>query len=270
MPHDAFMSWGWRIPFLLSVVMIAIGFYAQAKLEESPAFAQLKTTATPTVKRSPALQVLRSHPKQIILGGTAFAAYIAYFYVLVSYVVQYATSVLKVSQTLVLAAVLIGAVAQIVSVMVAAHLSDRFGRRKVFIAGVVLLAVWAFPCFLLIDTATAAGIFTALIVGQVFMGVSYGPQAALFAELFTVGVRYSGASMAYQLGAIIGGAFTPVIAAALFAATKTSMSVSVYLFAMSLLSLVGILLIKETLGSDVDRKAAHEAEDNRELSTALD
>ena len=90
MPHDAFMSWGWRIPFLLSVVMIAIGFYAQAKLEESPAFAQLKTTATPTVKRSPALQVLRSHPKQIILGGTAFAAYIAYFYVLVSYVVQLA------------------------------------------------------------------------------------------------------------------------------------------------------------------------------------
>lgn len=269
MPHDAFMAWGWRIPFLLSVVMIAIGFYAQARLEESPAFAQLKTTS-PANKRSPALQVLRSNPKQIILGGAAFAAYIAYFYVLVSYVVQYATSVLKVSQTMVLGGVLAGAALQIVSIMIAAHLSDRFGRRNVFIAGVVLLALWAFPCFLLIDTATAPGIFTALIVGQVFMGVSYGPQAALFAEMFKVGVRYSGASMAYQVGAIIGGAFAPVIAAALFAATKTSLSVSAYLLAISLLSLVAILLIKETLGTNVDEKTAPAAENNRKFSTALD
>lgn len=266
---EAFLAWGWRVPFLVSVVLIGIGLVAQLRLEESPAFKKAVTQvgAGQPKTKSPALAVLRSNPKQIGLAGGAFAAYIAYFYVLVSFVVQYATINVGVSKNLVLTAVMVGAAAQVISVMLAAAASDRFGRRNVFTFGVMLLAVWALPCFLLIDTGTGWGIFMALIVGQVFMGVSYGPQAALFSELFSTAVRYSGASLGYQFGAIIGGAFAPIIATALFEVTGTSLSISAYLIGISALSLLCILLIKET--RDVDLHAFSSIATNEERFSSV-
>jgi MFS family permease len=258
LPNEAFLAWGWRVPFLLSVALIGVGLYVQLRLHESPIFERVKETRTEA--RSPALDVMRTNPKQILLAGGAFAAYIAYFYVLVSYVVQYGTTALGLPRSIMLAGVLMGAVVQLGSVMASAALSDRVGRRKVYVAGVLLLAAWAFPCFLLIDTGTALGVWTALIVGQLVMGVSYGPQAALFAEMFGTRVRYSGASMGYQVGAIIGGAFAPIIAASLFAATGTSLSVSAYLFAISVVSLVSILLISETFETDLAQARPEERE----------
>jgi metabolite-proton symporter len=255
---DAFMQWGWRVPFLVSVVLIGIALFVQLRLEDTVEFLELqrsagakrRTAATPA-PRSPVLEALRTHPKQIALAAGAFLAVQVPFYILIAFVIAYGTGAAgpAVSRNTMLVAVLVGAVAMIPSLLLSAAWSDRYGRRGIYMAGAALLAVWSFAVFPLIDTGSFLWICVSLAVGQVFVAMMYGPQAAFVAEMFTTDVRYSGASLGYQLGAIIGGGFAPIIATALLAEYQDTVGISIYMAIACAITLWSTWLLGETAGA---------------------
>jgi len=239
----ALQAWAWRLPFLFSVVLIGIGAYVNLRLEETPAFEQVQKQPQ-SVHASPILQALREHPRIILLAAGAFVAVNSLFYIFITYIVAYATKTLGMPKTTVLAAVMVSAVVQSPALVMAADVSDRVGRHRVFLWGAALLGVWSLVFFPLVDTGSFWGILVALTVGQGFLSLMYGPQAALFGELFPVEIRYSGASLGYQIGAIFGGAFAPLIAASLLAATGSSMAIGVYMSLMCVITFVSILMLR--------------------------
>jgi MFS family permease len=201
MGEAAFAAWGWRIPFLLSVVLIGVALYIQLRLEDTPAFRQLEERqheGEESESGSPVLEVLRDHPKQVLLAGGAFFVVSGAYYVMITGMLDYGTRILGVSQNIMLAAVLISSFAQIYFLTGWSALSDRLGRRPVYLAGAALLGLWAFPMVWLVNTKSAFLITLALFIGQMFLSMMYGPQAALFSEMFSARVRYSGASIGYQ------------------------------------------------------------------------
>lgn len=252
---EAFMSWGWRIPFLSSVVLIGLSLYVQLRLEDTPAFRALKTDAASPPRapdapqpRSPVVEALRRYPKQIVLAAGAFLAVQVTFYILITFVIAYGSNEagLGLPRTTMLSAVLISSCMQIPVLFYAAVLSDRYGRRGVYMLGAALLGAWGFVLFPLIDTGSFALITLAVVVGQILVGMMYGPQAALLAELFSTEVRYSGASMGYQLGAILGGGMAPIIATAILAAYGKTLGISIYIAMACALTLVSVYLLSET------------------------
>lgn len=243
-----FAAWGWRIPFLLSVILIGVGLYVQLRLEETVAFEQVQ--ASQAVAPIPILDALRTYPKEILLAAGAFIVINGTFYILVTYVIAYGVTVQKISESTMLIGVLLSAVIQLVAIPGFAALSDKIGRRGLYMAGAVLLGLWGFPLFWLINSRVVVLIWIALIVGQTFLSMMYGPQAAFYAELFSARLRYSGASLGYQIGALFGGGLATIIAAALFAATKNSLSISVYIAVMGLISFVSVFLLTETYQRD--------------------
>lgn len=255
---DVFMQWGWRVPFLLSVVLIGIALFVQLRLEDTVEFLQLqrtgatrrKTAATPA-PRSPVLEALRTHPKQIALAAGAFLAVQIPFYILIAFVIAYGTGAAGpgVSRNTMLSAVLVGAIAMIPSLILAAAWSDRHGRRGVYMTGAVLLAAWSFAIFPLIDTGSLVWICVSLAVGQVFVAMMYGPQAAFVTEMFSTAVRYSGASLGYQLGAILGGGFAPIIATALLTEYHSTIGISIYMAIACAITLWSTWLLGETAGA---------------------
>jgi metabolite-proton symporter len=245
-PAD-FMSWGWRVPFLLSLLLIGVGIYVQLNLEESAEFERAAEVAAEegAVKtRSPILRVLASHPKEIALAGGAFVANNTCFYIAITYAVAYGATTLHLSRNLMLSGVLIGSVFMIPTLLLCGAISDRWGRRRPFMWGAALTAVWAFAFFPLIETGSPWAITAAIAVELIFISMMYGPQAALFAELFPVEVRYSGASLGYQLGAVFGGGFAPIIATALYERFHASLPVATYLSIMCLISLGCTAMLK--------------------------
>ena len=240
---EALQEWAWRLPFLFSVVLIGIGAYVNLRLEETPAFEQAQRQAPPA-RGSPILRALREHPRIILLAAGAFVAVNSIFYIFITYIVAYGTKTLGLPKTTVLGAVMISAVVQSPMLVIAADISDRVGRHRVFLWGAGLLGVWSLVFFPLVDTGSFLGIVVALTIGQAFLSLMYGPQAALFGELFPVEIRYSGASLGYQIGAIFGGAFAPLIAAFLLAATGNSMAIGVYMSLMCAVSFISILLLR--------------------------
>jgi MFS family permease len=268
LPEAAFMSWGWRVPFLLSVVLVGVALFVQLRLEETAAFRRLRALsegrggqqgapAKRAASRSPVLSVLASHPRQIVLAAGAFIATQVTFYILVAFVIAYGASRpgLHIPRDTMLSAVLIGAVAQAPAVVLSGALSDRYGRRGIFMLGAGLLGLWAFAIFPLIDTGQFLWISTAIGVAQVLVAMMYGPQAAFFAELFSTEVRYSGASLGYQLGAILGGAVAPLVATILLARFGSGLAVSVYIAAACALSLLSVFLLTETHRNVLDPKS---------------
>ncbi|MEZ5558022.1 MAG: MFS transporter [Pseudomonadales bacterium] len=260
MPADAFQAWGWRVPFLLSVLLIGLSMYVQLKLEDTPAFRDLQARA-PTVRlsaeetlkiaaarQSPVLEVLVTYPREIVLAAGAFLAVQVTFYILITFVIAYGSNPvgLGLPRPTMLAAVLISSVAQIPAVFLASIYSDRRGRRGVYMLGAALLGLWAFAIFPLIDTGSFLLITLALCVGQLLVGMMYGPQAALLAELFSTHVRYSGASLGYQLGAILGGALSPMVATALLAWFDSTLGIAVYIAVACTLTLISVALLSET------------------------
>ncbi len=240
---EALQAWAWRLPFLFSVVLIGIGVYVNLRLEETPAFEQAQKKAAPA-QGSPILQALREHPRTIMLAAGAFVSVNSLFYIFITYIVAYATRTLGMPKSTVLMAVMVSAVVQSPTLVFAADLSDRVGRHRVFLWGAALLGLWSLVFFPLVDRATFGSVLVALTVGQAFLSLMYGPQAALFGELFPVEIRYSGASLGYQIGAIFGGAFAPLIAAGLLASTGSSMAIGVYMSLMCVITFVSILLLR--------------------------
>jgi metabolite-proton symporter len=241
---EQFASWGWRLPFLFSIVLVGVGLFIRLRIEESPVFRALKTEQVRA--RLPMIDVLRERPRELLIASVSFIANTAIGYVFLAYLLSYGTSVLGVSRTTMLLVVIVGSVSWLLSIIISARWSDRVGRKPVYVFGSVLLVVWPVPFFLLIDTRSAALMVLAVIVLTIGLGASYGPQSALFAEMFEARYRYSGASFSYAVGAVLGGGFAPLVATALQSSTGTSLSVSAYMVVTGLISLAAVLAIRET------------------------
>jgi MFS family permease len=237
-----FLSWGWRIGFVASVGLIVIGLIIHLSIAEPDAPAE--ANAVPAGRRrSPLLEVIFGHWRVVLLAGGAFVANNVSFYVAITYAIAYGSTTVGIDRNLLLFSVLAGSALMIPVLLICGAASDRFGRLSIFLCGAFLSGVWAFAVFPLIEMATPLTIFVAITVQLLFVSMMYGPQAALFAELFPKSVRYSGASLGYQIGAVVGGGFAPIIATALFARYQSSLPIAVYLSAMCALSFVSVLLL---------------------------
>jgi len=239
-----FLAWGWRVGFLISVGLVFIGLYIHwnvAEPEGEPA--PLNKPSEPPTKSSPLSKVLREHGGVVLLAGGAFVANNVCFYIAITYAVAYGTATVGIAREVLLFAVMIGSAAMIPTLILCGALSDRFGRRGIFLLGAILSGLWAFAVFPMIESGSPFAITTAITLALIFVSLMYGPQAALFAELFPKEVRYSGASLGYQIGTLAGGGFAPIIATALFARYQSSAPISIYLCAMCAVSLVSILLL---------------------------
>ena len=256
MSDEAFMDWGWRLPFIASIVLIGISMYIQLKIEDTEAFRSLSDAQSATdkpaetVKRSPVIEAIRKYPKRIMLAAGAFLSVQVTFYILIAFVISYGMQSpdLMLSKDLMLTAVLVAAAIMVPTQFYFSGLSDRIGRKNVYRWGAILTGAWGFALFPLIDTGNPLFICLAITVGLLFLGMQYGPQAAYFTELFSTEVRYSGASLGYQLGAIIGGALAPTIAVLLWDSFGI-FYVSVYIAIAALLTLWSLSHLEETKGS---------------------
>ena len=256
MSDEAFMDWGWRLPFIASIVLIGISMYIQLKIEDTQAFQSLSSAQSATdkpaetVKRSPVIEAIRKYPKRIMLAAGAFLSVQVTFYILIAFVISYGMKSpnLMLSKDLMLTAVLVAAAIMVPTQFYFSGLSDRIGRKNVYRWGAILTGAWGFALFPLIDTGNPLLICLAITVGLLFLGMQYGPQAAYFTELFSTEVRYSGASLGYQLGAIIGGALAPTIAVLLWSSFGI-FYVSVYIAIAALLTLWSLSHLEETKGS---------------------
>ncbi|WP_314507771.1 MFS transporter [uncultured Microbacterium sp.] len=249
-PGDAFLAWGWRVPFLLSIVLILIGYYVRRRVEESPVFTELAERKE--VTRTPIVQLFRKHALLVLIAAVVFAGNNAVGYMTTGgYIQNYSTNPegpVGLEREPVLWAVAASAVVWLLSTFFAGWISDRIGRRTTYIIGWILQLIGVFTLFPLVNTGDIWLLFAGLGILTIGLGFTYGPQAALYSELFPASIRFSGVSISYAIGAILGGAFAPTIAAALVAATGTTMSVAFYLAGMTLLGLTATLLLRDRSG----------------------
>ena len=249
--EESFYSWGWRIPFLASAILIAISMYIQLNLEDTKAFKELEAMReshennNEAVQRSPILEAIKKYPNRIALAAGAFLSIQVTFYILIAFLLAYGVSSTEISRDDMLAAVLIASAIMVPSQFISSSYSDRNGRKGIFIAGAIFTGLWAFAIFPLVDTGNFWLIVLAITLGLIFVGMMYGPQAAFFTELFSTEVRYSGATLGYQFGAILGGAFAPSIAAFLWN-NYGIFWVSVYIAFASMLTLFSVMALTET------------------------
>jgi MHS family shikimate/dehydroshikimate transporter-like MFS transporter len=262
MSESAFMSWGWRVPFLASAILVITGLVIRLKLMESPAFERVKETKTEAKK--PIVDVVRKYPRDVLTAMGMRVAENGAFYVLTVFTLAYGEDELGLDKDTMLNGVIIAAAIGLVTVPLWGALSDRVGRKPLYLAGAVVTTLWAFPLFGLMDTKSPALIALAIVVGvNIGHDLMYGPQGAYFSELFGTRVRYSGASLGYQLASVFAGGFAPLIATALLAAGGSSL-VALYVVGMGLISVVATLLARETRGVDFDRDEEPELELVRE------
>jgi MFS family permease len=268
MSPDAFMAFGWRIPFLFSIVLVGLGLFIHLRVEDTAAFRRLQQSKPSSVEQpagslldtpvcaakakrapaSPVLEAFRLYPTLIFVAAGAFVAPNMAFYILNTYVVAYGTSAtgLHLPRSTMLAANLLASAPMPAVMVLAGAFSDRYGRRRIFMTGVALMGIWAFILFPLIERRSLLWITVAILVGACLTTLTYGPMAAMFAELFNTSVRYSAASLAYQIGAIVGGGLAPVIATGLYARYHSNIWVSVYIAGACAVSLVCVSILKET------------------------
>ncbi len=261
--EDQFLSWGWRVPFVASLVLIAVGLFVRLRLLESPAFQRVKETATQAPM--PILDVLRKYPKEVLLAMGMRIAENGTFYILTVFSLVYGAEHLGVSRNTVLWGVTIAAAIGLLAIPVYGALSDRVGRRPLYLGGAVFSLLFAFPFFWLMNTKETLLIWLAVILGvNVGHDLMYGPQAAYFSELFGTRVRYSGASLGYQLASVLAGGLAPLLAAALLKAAGYG-AVAAYMALMAVITIVATWLASETYQHDIhadyeaDRDLAAEA-----------
>ena len=245
-----FLDWGWRIPFLLSAVLVVVGFYIRNRVPESPLFEEAREEQAEAPK-IPAIDVFRERPMALVLGAGLRVGENISYYILTVFSLSYLVDVADETRSLALNALLIGAAIQYFAIPFFAHLSDRIGRRPVYAFGGLGLAAWSFALFPLLGSGENLSIMIALVVGLVLHGAMYGPQAAFIAELFPTRIRYSGVSLAYQLTSIVAGSLAPIIALWLYREYQSALPVAIYVGASCAISGVSALLARETKGIDL-------------------
>ena len=240
---DGFLTWGWRVPFLLSIILIGVGLWIRLGIEESPTFKTM--SANNTIEKTPALTVMRRYPKEILLSALARMGEQAPFYIFTAFVFSYGVGTLHLSRNLLLAAVMAASVLSMVTVPLAGHLSDRFGRRRTYILGAVLTGLFGFAYVALLNTMSPVLVFIAIVASLVPHDIMYGPQAALIAECFPGRLRYSGASIGYQLASVIAGGPAPLIVAWLLAEYKSGWVIAGFILTCALISVVATALMPD-------------------------
>jgi metabolite-proton symporter len=256
-----FLVWGWRIPFLLSIVLVAIGLYIRLNILETPVFRRL--VSENKIERTPMLEVIKRQPRDILLSALARMGEQAPFYLYTAFVFTYGTKVLGASRELLLTAVLTGSVLSFFTIPFSGYLSDRIGRKRMYMIGAAGTGVFGFIYFALLNTASPGWIFLAIILSLVPHNMMYGPQAALIAESFTGRLRYSGASLGYQLASVIAGGPAPLIAAWLFAQYGSGYAIAAYILLCAILSLISTAMLKDYTNQDISQEY-----DNRSMQSS--
>jgi MFS family permease len=249
MSGDAFLSWGWRIPFALSIVLVGIGLWIRLRILETPVFGRL--VAERKIERTPIIEVCKKQPGTILLTALARLSEQAPFYVFTAFIFAYGTGVLHVSRDLLLTAVLCATLLSAVTIPLSGHISDRIGRKKMYMIGCATMGIFGFIYFGLIDTGLPLLIFIAIVASLIPHAMQYGPQAALIAESFTPRLRYSGSSIGCQLASIIAGGPAPLIATALFASYKSGAPIAIYILICSIISIIATAFLKDYTGRDI-------------------
>lgn len=251
-PEEQFLAWAWRVPFLLSVVLVGVGLFIRIKIAESPAFEKIKKSKTES--KMPIIEAIKKHPKNMLLAmGVRFAEN-GLFYIYATFVFAYATNVLKLPRPMILTAVTIAAIVEVFTIPFFGFLSDKIGRRPVYMFGAVFSGIWAFPFFWIMGFKepglATLGVTVGLAVGHAAM---YGPQASFLSEMFSARVRYSGASLGYQLASIFAGALTPMVSASLLAWYEgVFWPVAIYMMVLALITVVSLYFSAETYKDTIE------------------
>jgi MFS family permease len=246
---EDFLAWGWRIPFLLSLALVIVGFIVRSRLQDAPEFEQLKRNRE--VSTVPFAELLWRQPLTLILASLASIAPPAVGYTVIVYMLSYGTTVVGFERPTLLTLILLSTIVWIATIAASAVLSDMFGAKRVFTIGALTSVVWPLPMFALVDTANAGLALLAFCVAAIVQGIMAGAQGGLFTEIFELRTRYSGISIAYQVGGMIGGAVTPLAATWLFATWDSSMAVALYVTALCLVSLVSAIFLRTSVQAAV-------------------
>ncbi|MEM5439539.1 MFS transporter [Paraburkholderia diazotrophica] len=252
MSGNAFLTWGWRVPFFLSIVLVAIGLYIRLNILETPIFAKLLSEQK--IEKAPMLEVLRKQPKDIFLSAFARMAEQAPFYIFTAFVFTYGVRTLGATRDLLLTAVLVASVLEFFTIPFFGHVSDLIGRRRMYMIGAAAAGIFGFVYFAMVDTKDPVWIFAAIVLSLVPHSMMYGPQAALIAESFTGRLRYSGASLGYQLASVIAGGPAPLIATALFAYYHSGYAIAGYILVCAVFSLAASWRMGDYTNKDISRE----------------
>ena len=251
---DQFLVWGWRIPFMLSIVMVGVGLYIRLGILETPAFQRIVDEQR--VERVPVIEVLKRQPKEVILSALARTGEQAPAYIYLAFIFAYGTQILHQSRDFLLSALITAGVISLFTIPIAGALSDRFGRKRIYLIGSVLTGIFGFVYFAMLDTMVPGWIFLAIVLSFVPHDLMYGPQGALIAECFTPRLRYSGASIGYQLASITAGGPAPLIATALLAAFGSGYVIAAYIAICAIVSIVATLFMPDHTNRDISQEHA--------------
>jgi metabolite-proton symporter len=249
---DQFETWGWRVPFLLSIVLVGVGLWIRLGILETPVFRKL--AESDRIEKAPIVEVIRKQPREIILSALLRMAEQAPFYIFTAFIFSYAVGTLKMSRDFILFAVMAAACVSFVTIPLSGHISDRIGRIRMYLIGAVAVGVFGFAYFAMLDTAAPWLVFAAIVLSLIPHDMQYGPQAALIAEAFTPRLRYSGSSLGYQLASVIAGGPAPLIATWLFAQYHSGYAIALYIAACAVVSVVSAAMMPDYTGRDISQE----------------
>jgi MFS family permease len=253
---EQFLAWGWRIPFLLSLLMVAIGLYIRLQILETPMFA--KAVQQQRIRRTPVLEVIRRHPREILLSALVRMSEQMPFYVVTAFVLAYLTDDTHgYTKNFVLVGTLVAAGLEFFLVPYFGHLSDSLGRKRVYMIGAAITGIWGFAYFTMLDSGISWLVFMALCLGLIPHAMQYGPQASLIAESFPTSLRYGGAGLGYQLASVVAGGPAALVATYLIHEFGTGYAVAVYMLVSALITLAACAGLRDRSRTDIDDDAAY-------------